>query len=78
MKQSLVEGMTPHEEQEARAEYVSAFRFRQNLIRVLEKEISSLVVNMCDESQFEKDWPLIQADRVAQIKAKRRFISLLE
>lgn len=78
MKQSLLEGLLPEEIDEAKAEYISAYRFRENLIRVLRKEIDSLVVSMCDESLFEKDWALVQAEKVAEIKAKRRFISLLE
>ena len=77
MKLSLLEGMNEEEKQEATAEFISAFRFRQNLIRVLEKEVQSLVVSMLDEDLYSKDWPLIQADKIAQIRAKRKFISLL-
>jgi hypothetical protein len=78
MRASLLEGVDEVDRDEAKADFVSAFRFRKNLSRVLEKEIQSLIVNMCDEDMFSKDWPLIQADRVAQIKAKRKLISLLE
>lgn len=78
MKSSLTEGLTDLEAQEAKEEYEKAFRFRKNLTRVLEKDMKTLITNMCDEDHFSKDWSFVQADRVAQLKAFRRFLALLE
>lgn len=78
MKASLLEGLPPEEQDEAKAEFLQAWHFRQNLIRVLRKEIDSLVVSMCDEALFGNEWALHQAEKIAEIRAKRRFIALLE
>ncbi len=78
MKLSLLEGLTENEQEEAKEDFIRAFRFRQNLKRVVEKEIASIVTKMCDETLFENDWAYQQAVKVAEIRAKRKIISLLE
>lgn len=78
MKQSLYEGTTDKERELVRIDYEKALPFRKNLIRVLEKEVQTIVTSMCDEDLFSKDWPLVQATKIAEIKSKRRLIALLE
>lgn len=78
MKASLLNGVPENEHNEIKADFVQAYRFRQNLVRVLQKEIDSLVVSMCDETLFGNEWALHQAEKIAEIRAKRRFIDLLE
>jgi hypothetical protein len=71
--------MTEDEATNMKYEFEKAYRFRQRLAELLQKDIDVSVVSMTKEEHFESpSWSLIQADRVAQIKAYRKIISLLE
>lgn len=79
MKTSLTAGLTKEEKSELSANFINALPLRKRVIEMLEKEIESLNTNMRDEDHFSSpNWALIQADRIAQIKAKKKLISLFE
>jgi len=79
MKTRWLEGLdNESDKEEVKYEFEKAFKARKRLAQLLEKEIASLVVNMTNEDHFEKEWSLIQADRIGHIKAYRKIIGLLE
>lgn len=79
MKSRMIEGLSINEQEQMKYEYEKAYHFRQRLQQILEKEIETFVINMTKEEHFDSpSWPLVQADRVAQIKAYRKIIGLLE
>lgn len=79
MKQRWFEGIENEADKEAiRYEFEKSVKARQRLAVMLEKEIQTLVINMTSEEHFDRDWALLQADRVAQIKAYRKIMGLLE
>lgn len=79
MKARLYEGLNEDDKNTAEYEFAKAVKFRERLTEVLEKEIEVFVINMTKEDHFDSaSWSLIQADRVAQIKAYRKIIGLLK
>lgn len=76
MKTRIMEGLSEQEQTELRSEWVASLRLRRRIEEILRKDIDSLVVSMCNDEHFQSDWPYVQADRVAQIKAMRKIISL--
>lgn len=79
MKSRIIDGLSDKEKDEMKYEFEKAFRFRERLKSILEKEMDSFVINMTKEENFDSpSWALIQADRVAQIKAYKKIIGLLE
>lgn len=79
MKTKLLSNLTPEDEAELRQNFVYSLVLRKRLIEVLESEIDSHHASMRKEENFDKpNWALIQADRIAQVKALKRVISLLE
>jgi len=79
MKSRWVEGLENEgDKEEVKYEFEKALKTRKRLSQLLEKEITSIVINMTNEEHFDKDWALVQADRVAQIKAYRKIMNLLE
>ena len=79
MKTRITDGLTEDDASSMKYEFEKALRFRQRLAELLQKDIEASVVNMTKEEHFDNpSWALVQADRVAQIKAYRKIIALLE
>ena len=79
MKTRWTEGLETEDDISAmKYEYEKSFKARQRLKYLLEKEINSIVVNMTSDEHFDKDWALLQANRIAHIKAYQKVIGLLE
>jgi hypothetical protein len=79
MKSRITDGLNENDAQNAKYEYEKAFRFRQRLAELLQKDIDTAVVSMTKEDHFDSpSWALIQADRIAQIKTYRKIIALIE
>lgn len=76
MKARLLEGLSEQEQMELRSEFTHCRRLRQRVRDILTKDIDTLVVSMCNDEHFQSDWAYVQADRVAQVKALRKLISL--
>lgn len=78
MKSKLLKGVEEDQQNEVRGYFKEAVRFRKRLNEVLDEEIDSLHKSMRDEDLWKTpNWELIQADRVAQVKALKQVISLL-
>lgn len=79
MKTRFLDGLTEDEQDQAKYEFEKAFRFRQQLKELLLKDIESNVTSMTKDEHFDSpSWALIQADRVAQIRAYKKIIGLLD
>ena len=79
MKTKLTKGLTEDEAKEVRADFISASRYRKQLVRVLNEEIDSLSKDMLKDEHYKSpNWNLIQVDRLAQQKALKKIISLFE
>lgn len=78
MKTRLIKGLNKTEAMGVKENFASSFRFREHLTKVLNEEIDSLHASMRDDEMFEKpSWAYYQADRVAQVKALKTVISLI-
>lgn len=77
MKTSLLKGLDEQEKKELEAEFIASYRLRQQMIKHLEGEIQSIQYAMRDLESYEKgSWPMYQADRLGQIRAYEKLISL--
>lgn len=78
MKSSFFVGLNEKERKDAEEDFKASFRFRKRMIEILEKEIDSIVASMCNDESYMKDWSLLQAQKIAEIKSRKKFISFLE
>lgn len=79
MKSRLLKGLDERGTEVAKADFSKAIDFRKMLKKALDEDIESLHNSMRDETNFGMpSWPFYQADRVAQVKALKKVISLLE
>lgn len=78
MKTRLTKGLDERDQEIERENFHKALGFRKRMIDLLNEEIDGLHASMRDEDGFNNpNWAYVQADRVAQVKALRRIISLL-
>lgn len=79
MKTRFLKGLNEEETAELTAQFVHCARWRKRMVEILNEDIESLHASMRKEDNFDSpNWALIQADRVAQVKAVKKFIALLE
>lgn len=79
MKTSITSGLDDKDKGELKAEFLSSFRLRERLIAMLDKDIENLRSSMEDVSSFSSpNWALEQASRGAEIRAKKKLITLLK
>lgn len=75
----LLKGLSAEAKAELKANYIESLVFRKALVKMLNEEIEALQADMTkDEHLHSPNWSLIQADRIAQIKTKKKIISLLQ
>ena len=78
MKISLTKGLDEQETKEVKQEFISSYHLRKQIIKLMEEEISTLNSSMRDLDRYaDASWPYYQADRIGQIRACERLISLL-
>lgn len=78
MKSSITAGMNEQERKELESEFSGSFYLRSRIIELLTKDIHNIQKDMTsDEHYSSPNWNLIQVDRIAQIKAIEKIISLL-
>jgi len=79
MKTRVLKGLDDETKAELNAQFVHCARWRKRMVEILNEDIDALHASMRNEENFDSpNWALLQADRLAQVKAKRKFISLLE
>lgn len=80
MKSSITAGLDEKEATELRQEFVASHHVRKRIREMLQKDIDNLHTSMKNEEYLSSspNWTLIQIDRIAQIKAYEKIISLLE
>lgn len=79
MKTRILTGLNEQDASELKGQFIASSRLRKRLVEVLEGDIESLRADMARDEHFKSpNWNLIQADRIAQEKAIRKFISLIE
>lgn len=77
MKTTLLKGLDEAEKKEVEGEFISSYHFRQQVIKHLRSEIESTQRAMRDLEGYEKgSWAMYQADRLGQIRAYEKIISL--
>lgn len=79
MKLRLLKGLKKSDEDEFKAQFIQAQRFRKRMREVIDEELASLHKSMENEAHWDSvNWAFIQADRVAQAKALRRMKGWIE
>lgn len=78
MKTRMLKGLDEKGVEILREDFAKAVGFRKALVKSLQEEITNLHSSMEKEEAFGcSNWGLLQADRVAQVKALKRVISYL-
>lgn len=77
MKSSIYKGLGEQEASELRSEFISCHRLRARLVEQLESRISNINSEMLTSDTTSANWALGQAERIAEIRATKRLISLL-
>ena len=79
MKSRLTAGLTREEADNFAKDFAAATPLRKRIRELLEKDVDSLYASMGEEEVLSSpSWPYLQADRIAQVKAYKKIISLLE
>lgn len=79
MKTRILKGLSEEDKSELKAQHLGCARLRKHLIKLLDEDIDALRADMRNEEHYQSpNWPLIQADRIAQEKAIKKVMSLLE
>ena len=77
MNLSLTKGLDEREKKEVEGEFLSSYHLRQQVIKHLGEEIQSIQRAMRDLDGYDKaSWAMYQADRLGQIRAYEKIISL--
>lgn len=78
MKTSITKGMNEQDKSELTAEFKHCYRLRARLVEMLEGQISNIHDNMLNEVVGNNDsWALSQAEKIAEVRATKKLISLL-
>jgi hypothetical protein len=79
MKSRITANLSEAEATSLTKDFASAVKLRRRLVELLEKDIETLHTGMRDEDiLLSPSWAYFQADRVAQVKALKKIISLIE
>ena len=79
MKTKITAGLSEGEQKELTREFKASKTLRLRLTSLLTKEIGVLYDSMLKEDEYEKEnWELSQVDKIAQVKALKKLISLIE
>jgi len=79
MKTSITNGLSDQDKKEMEREFVACFRFRNQLVALLERDIEILVTKLVeDEEVLQPNWQVSQINKTSEIRAKRKLISLLK
>lgn len=79
MKTSLTKGMDEREKEEFKAQFINSYPVRSKYIEVLEEKIKGIYKEMLEEDiSSSPSWPISQASKLAEVRALRKIISLLE
>ena len=77
MNLSMLKGLDEGGKRQLESEFHSCTLLRQQLVRFAEDEIKSIQTAMRDVAQYDKaSWPMYQADRMGQLRAYEKIISL--
>lgn len=78
MKAKLLQALDATQQSDLKENFIHSKPLRVRLIETLEREIETMHASMRDEEWWSSpNWDKIQADRIAQIKAYKKVISLL-
>ena len=79
MKSSLLKGLTKEEVSDLKGTFKTSVLLRKQLTLLLSDENKRLQDDMLEEEiLLSPNWSLVQASKLAQIKANNKLISLLE
>lgn len=79
MKTRLLNGLEDGLKDEVKREYLSTSHLRKRITDLMEKDIEGVYQSMRDETNYgEASWPFHQAEKIGEIKALKKLISLLE
>lgn len=79
MKSSLLKGLTKEEVSDLKGTFKTSVLLRKQLRLLLSDENKRLQDDMLDEDiLLSSNWSLVQASKLAQIKANNKLILLLE
>ncbi len=79
MKSRLVNGLEEGDKDLVTMEFKSTVRLRDRIVELLERDIEGVYASMRDEKSYESGaWPYKQAEKIGEIKAIKKLISLFE
>jgi hypothetical protein len=79
MKTRLLVGLDENEAEEVKREYLSASRLRKRISDLLQKDIDGIHASMRNEPDYALgSWPYFQAEKIGEVKALLKIISLFE
>jgi hypothetical protein len=78
MKSRLTNSLEENEASEVEREYLSTSRLRRRIIDLLNKDIDALHLSMRNEEEYSNpSWAYKQAEKIGEVKALTKLISLL-
>lgn len=79
MKTRLLNGIEKLEADEVEREYLSSSRLRKRIRDLLQKDVDSIHMSMREEESYNNpSWPYLQSQKLGEVKAILKLISLLE
>lgn len=79
MKSRWFSTLGDDERKELEQEFKSCVRMREKAIEILRKDIESLYASMGSEKDYNSpSWPYVQAEKLGEVKALKKLISLFE
>jgi len=74
----LTVGMDADEKEQFQYEWEKSLQFRKRVSQLLKEREEQLISSMISEENYSKEWPHLQATRVAQLKEIRSLLTLLK
>lgn len=79
MKSRLLSGLEDGKKDLVESQWKSSVKMRERLADLLERDVDALHLSMRNEAQYNKaSWPYEQAEKIGEVKALKKLISLLE
>ena len=79
MKTKLLNGLEEGTKDQVKQEYDSCSHLRRRMAKLLETDVDNIHKSMReDDSHKYPSWPYKQAERIGEVKALKKLISLLE
>lgn len=79
MKTRILNGLEADLSETIEREFKTSHYLRKRLVELLNKDITSVQESMLNETAYNKaSWPYFQADKLGEVKALQKLISLLE